>query len=203
MYYVVIFFFFFFQAEDGIRDYKVTGVQTCALPISFSGRYPPESTISGSSGNRLSSGAAGSLDVAKLQSIDDLVEHLGLFGSAPALRLFPEEHEHVDQLGRLSKIALGLSAAGIRHPFEGGGSDTSQHHEQPDEAPSPSCCRLGRRNRLGWRHRLGWRNRPRGRGRLVGAPAAVTDAKSLVGFVLAHHRLRSIRRKSLLYNRMT
>src|SRR5256885_7673513 len=27
------FYFFFFQAEDGIRDYKVTGVQTCALPI--------------------------------------------------------------------------------------------------------------------------------------------------------------------------
>src|SRR3989454_5361116 len=30
-----LFFFFFFQAEDGIRDYKVTGVQTCALPISI------------------------------------------------------------------------------------------------------------------------------------------------------------------------
>src|SRR5215217_8552032 len=29
----VIFFFFFFQAEDGIRDIGVTGVQTCALPI--------------------------------------------------------------------------------------------------------------------------------------------------------------------------
>src|ERR1039457_7628083 len=28
-----LFFFFFFQAEDGIRDYKVTGFQTCALPI--------------------------------------------------------------------------------------------------------------------------------------------------------------------------
>src|SRR5256885_9572728 len=28
---------FFFQAEDGIRDYKVTGVQTCALPISTRG----------------------------------------------------------------------------------------------------------------------------------------------------------------------
>src|SRR5258706_11464471 len=27
-------FFFFFQAEDGIRDWSVTGVQTCALPIS-------------------------------------------------------------------------------------------------------------------------------------------------------------------------
>src|SRR5256885_11897064 len=29
--------FFFFQAEDGIRDYKVTGVQTCALPICLLG----------------------------------------------------------------------------------------------------------------------------------------------------------------------
>src|SRR6266487_2094804 len=29
-----MFFFFFFQAEDGIRDGRVTGVQTCALPIS-------------------------------------------------------------------------------------------------------------------------------------------------------------------------
>src|SRR5256885_6153631 len=29
----ILHFFFFFQAEDGIRDYKVTGVQTCALPI--------------------------------------------------------------------------------------------------------------------------------------------------------------------------
>src|SRR5690606_40388131 len=28
--------FFFFQAEDGIRDFHVTGVQTCALPILFS-----------------------------------------------------------------------------------------------------------------------------------------------------------------------
>src|SRR2546429_3518963 len=28
-------YFFFFQAEDGIRDVAVTGVQTCALPISY------------------------------------------------------------------------------------------------------------------------------------------------------------------------
>src|SRR5437773_5525516 len=32
-YFFFIFFFFFFQAEDGIRDRDVTGVQTCALPI--------------------------------------------------------------------------------------------------------------------------------------------------------------------------
>src|SRR6266700_6289568 len=31
---MIIFVFFFFQAEDGIRDFHVTGVQTCALPIS-------------------------------------------------------------------------------------------------------------------------------------------------------------------------
>src|SRR5256886_12989818 len=30
----ISFYFFFFQAEDGIRDLTVTGVQTCALPIS-------------------------------------------------------------------------------------------------------------------------------------------------------------------------
>src|SRR5260370_27540317 len=31
--YIVLLCFFFFQAEDGIRDSSVTGVQTCALPI--------------------------------------------------------------------------------------------------------------------------------------------------------------------------
>src|SRR3989449_6833486 len=40
-------FFFFFQAEDGIRDVAVTGVQTCALPISSaSGSTTPTSTRS-------------------------------------------------------------------------------------------------------------------------------------------------------------
>src|SRR2546422_7407208 len=33
VWWLVFFFFFFFQAEDGIRDVAVTGVQTCALPI--------------------------------------------------------------------------------------------------------------------------------------------------------------------------
>src|SRR2546429_7234277 len=36
--------FFFFQAEDGIRDVAVTGVQTCALPIS-PGFSPPELVV--------------------------------------------------------------------------------------------------------------------------------------------------------------
>src|SRR5256886_13314102 len=40
-------FFFFFQAEDGIRDLTVTGVQTCALPISSVSATPMMRAISG------------------------------------------------------------------------------------------------------------------------------------------------------------
>src|SRR5690625_5644093 len=41
---------FFFQAEDGIRDGHVTGVQTCALPIFFTGTlHMTEYAMSGSS----------------------------------------------------------------------------------------------------------------------------------------------------------
>src|SRR5260221_7802097 len=36
---LLFFFFFFFQAEDGIRDHCVTGVQTCALPIFNRSQY--------------------------------------------------------------------------------------------------------------------------------------------------------------------
>src|SRR5256885_4206098 len=41
---VTICMVFFFQAEDGIRDYKVTGVQTCALPICKIDDYAAVST---------------------------------------------------------------------------------------------------------------------------------------------------------------
>src|SRR5207245_7665576 len=37
LFYFAVLFFFFFQAEDGIRDATVTGVQTCALPILLPG----------------------------------------------------------------------------------------------------------------------------------------------------------------------
>src|SRR5205085_3499098 len=41
----VVLFFFFFQAEDGIRDLTVTGVQTCALPISASPSFADPSPL--------------------------------------------------------------------------------------------------------------------------------------------------------------
>src|SRR2546430_11199824 len=42
----VLRYFFFFQAEDGIRDLTVTGVQTCALPISGALRGPHRHPLS-------------------------------------------------------------------------------------------------------------------------------------------------------------
>src|SRR6266545_4373175 len=48
-----LFFFFFFQAEDGIRDKLVTGVQTCALPICRPGSTPgPACSAQPSGGSR-------------------------------------------------------------------------------------------------------------------------------------------------------
>src|SRR2546430_7103453 len=45
----ILYYFFFFQAEDGIRDLTVTGVQTCALPIAylFVGVDPTASSTAG------------------------------------------------------------------------------------------------------------------------------------------------------------
>src|SRR5256885_11930197 len=48
--------FFFFQAEDGIRDYKVTGVQTCALPISRHANADPHRGFTSGAGDSLSPG---------------------------------------------------------------------------------------------------------------------------------------------------
>src|SRR3954466_16431989 len=66
-------FFFFFQAEDGIRDYRVTGVQTCALPI-----YTGANTTSTPLIPRASPPRAGVTDrseehTSELQSHDNLV----------------------------------------------------------------------------------------------------------------------------------
>src|SRR5687767_15462340 len=51
--------FFFFQAEDGIRDKLVTGVQTCALPISSEISMPPSSPAGRQNDRRPSMSRAG------------------------------------------------------------------------------------------------------------------------------------------------
>src|SRR6266545_3460103 len=60
---MLLVFFFFFQAEDGIRDKLVTGVQTCALPI-----YRPGSLVGpggGGDGAGIPGGAGGHLTVGR------------------------------------------------------------------------------------------------------------------------------------------
>src|SRR2546430_11391694 len=52
-----VLFFFFFQAEDGIRDLTVTGVQTCALPISSATAATSPGSASCSRNKRKESGA--------------------------------------------------------------------------------------------------------------------------------------------------
>src|SRR6266705_760128 len=51
--YIYICYFFFFQAEDGIRDRTVTGVQTCALPICSLSRSRPKRAAPGGADVRL------------------------------------------------------------------------------------------------------------------------------------------------------
>src|SRR5260370_39963336 len=63
----VLFYFFFFQAEDGIRDSSVTGVQTCALPIWYLDLPGPFGDAILSEGQRVSRGQAISLDRERLR----------------------------------------------------------------------------------------------------------------------------------------
>src|SRR5690606_40860794 len=49
---------FFFQAEDGIRDFHVTGVQTCALPILPRGTRRSRGTLGGVPAERVVAGGA-------------------------------------------------------------------------------------------------------------------------------------------------
>src|SRR5205085_3411567 len=85
-FWIVLSFFFFFQAEDGIRDLTVTGVQTCALPISTG--------------------------VGKTEQ--ELRQRLGQLGLADAGR--PEEEQHairaVEEIGRASCRERVLSGGG-------------------------------------------------------------------------------------------
>src|SRR2546422_1874120 len=98
--------FFFFQAEDGIRDVAVTGVQTCALPILLADTTPPpgDSTVrvvvrvSEAPRHRIRAGAGyGSLDCFRVQSGWTAYDFLGVARS-------------LDLTGQLSKLGVGVPA---------------------------------------------------------------------------------------------
>src|SRR5207245_4230009 len=60
LYFEFFLFFFFFQAEDGIRDATVTGVQTCALPILHGPRRSPRRAPAWRSASRRTPRCSGS-----------------------------------------------------------------------------------------------------------------------------------------------
>src|SRR5690606_23333478 len=70
---------FFFQAEDGIRDFHVTGVQTCALPISSglpahsASSFPPPKRLPSPAASTATAGSA--MWMQGFVSADDLGQH--------------------------------------------------------------------------------------------------------------------------------
>src|SRR3712207_5372331 len=120
-------FFFFFQAEDGIRDIGVTGVQTCALPIC--GCAPSRPGRSGRRGDRSPRSCPGRHGV---DALDDAVELLlreagedrqrhDLLGGAVGLRQLPVTHRPVlgqvrPQLVDRGRVVDGVADAQLRQP---------------------------------------------------------------------------------------
>src|SRR2546430_17388274 len=91
---VLSFSFFFFQAEDGIRDLTVTGVQTCALPICSTGRDPKTQACTGKADARLPA--------------------LRVEAGSSAVRLRRRRRARARQL--LARRLLALTAAGVIAP---------------------------------------------------------------------------------------
>ena len=90
-----LYFFFFFQAEDGIRDWSVTGVQTCALPICvttmFGGGTGP------ATGTNATTCTPGAWHIARMyQALGSLPEPVS---PAPALDRFATRLSLPDPIG--------------------------------------------------------------------------------------------------------
>src|SRR3989475_6534285 len=96
------FFFFFFQAEDGIRDLTVTGVQTCALPI-FRRRNGSALPIEFSTAP-LKGGEGKDLGV------------IGVFRDVTLLRQLENDLQRSDRLAALCTLAPALSHE-IKNPL--------------------------------------------------------------------------------------
>src|SRR5256885_4008275 len=94
---------FFFQAEDGIRDYKVTGVQTCALPIyrarPYAGRLrgvPAAGAWRGCRGPGCRQRAGPGLRCLRDPRLGRGLHHHG--GRLPARAAGPRSEEHTSEL---------------------------------------------------------------------------------------------------------
>src|SRR5437867_1072498 len=134
-----LWFFFFFQAEDGIRDRTVTGVQTCAIPI-----YAPLAPAQRA--------RPGNLEAHRRHGLDEPLDR----DDAPASTRCPQARGHSQ-----SRRCGGPSALGRIQPSQG-----SRRH--PEDGPEdarrdPRLARLDalQRGRYLCRDRLSLRGRSR------------------------------------------
>src|SRR3712207_7064294 len=84
---LLVYFCFFFQAEDGIRDIGVTGVQTCALPI-----LDPEYVLILLDGDRVSGRLGGTVDLSRFSLLS--IERVEVV-KGPASVLYRSEERRV------------------------------------------------------------------------------------------------------------
>src|SRR5438046_6953602 len=106
-------FFFFFQAEDGIRDWSVTGVKTCALPISPGHRRGTTRPHRGGAGRRRSRGGGGGVIAPLVELAQRRVD-----GGADALWRRFERTTVAFEWGRLKSAATTEEAGAnlrVRH----------------------------------------------------------------------------------------
>src|SRR5256885_6507638 len=86
---------FFFQAEDGIRDYKVTGVQTCALPICDDGVGRSSRLAAGRTGAAPAVGERRHVAGVRL-----FLEVVGVHHRAPLARRHVDERSEERRVGK-------------------------------------------------------------------------------------------------------
>src|SRR6266545_6905969 len=120
-------FAFLFQAEDGIRDKLVTGVQTCALPISQRRRAGPVSASPGRDGGALGRGAA------------QPVRRCSTVGDAPVLVAVRRPRRA--PRGALWGTARGRAGAG---PPAGRPAPAGAHQRRAEAAHDPAGVGTGR-----------------------------------------------------------
>src|SRR2546429_3868507 len=106
--------FFFFQAEDGIRDVAVTGVQTCALPISHPAR--PTSMATTTSPRRDRAGPAGRSGRAQHRSEEHTSELQSRLHLVCRLLLEKKKKKQINQRRQLLVTRSAMTPCTLPHP---------------------------------------------------------------------------------------
>src|SRR5256886_6191549 len=137
------FFFFFFQAEDGIRDLTVTGVQTCALPICRTERRDAALDVGSGRCGRRAPSAGASARAARDRRPRHLVRSGG--GGAVAGAVAGARAPVVDPRSALEQpVGALVETARVRAlPF--GGGDVARHRSRAAVAARPPSRRADRR----------------------------------------------------------